>query len=55
MCRGLRSITCLLFGWWFSPCGPKLIDCVGFLVMFLTPLASAILPPPLLSESLSSA
>lgn len=37
-----------------SPYGPKLVDSVGVLVVFLTSLASLILPPHLPQNSVSS-
>jgi hypothetical protein len=38
-----------------SPCGPRSVDSVGFLVVSLTSLAPSILHPSLPQDSLSSA
>jgi len=54
MCRGPRSIPCMLSGWQFSlykPHGHRLVDYVGLLVVSLTTLAPSVLPPPLQQDS----
>lgn len=43
ICKGPRSILCMLAGWWLSLCELKLVD---FLVVSLTSLAPLILPLP---------
>jgi hypothetical protein len=39
-----RPSHCMLFGWWFRLCGPRLVDSEGLLLVSLTPTTSSILP-----------
>ena len=56
MCRGSRSSSCMLPGWWpiREPYGPRLVDSVGLLVLSLTPPAHSLLCFTLLQHLLSS-
>jgi hypothetical protein len=48
------SSRCMLFGWWLSPYGPRLVDSVGLHVVSLTPPACSTLSLTYLQDSLSS-